>query len=70
MAPRQETVKIKIKKDGSGQMSFDLEGFVGSGCDIIKDVEAQLGMITHTEATEEANLYEIPDPAYNELADL
>lgn len=65
---RQETVKIKIKRDGSGEMAFDLDGFVGEGCDIIKQIEDQMGVITHTEETADAHLYENPDPAYNELA--
>ena len=65
---REETVKIKIKKDGSGEMSFDLNGFVGTGCDAIKQIEEAMGNITHTEETEEAHLHEIPDPAFNELA--
>ncbi len=66
---REEKVVIKIKKDGSGQMSFDLDGFVGEGCNIIKDIENSLGMVTHTEDTEEMHLHEIPDPVFNELAD-
>ena len=65
---REEQVKVKIKKDGSGQMSFDCEGFIGEGCDIIKDIENALGNITHTEDKEEAHLYENPDPAFNELS--
>jgi hypothetical protein len=65
---RQETVKITIKKDGSGQMKFDLNGFQGEGCNVIKEIESALGMIEHTEETEEAHLFENPDPAFNELA--
>ena len=63
----QETVKIKIKKDGSGQMSFDLDGFVGDGCNILKDVEAALGMVSQTEDKAEMHQYEDPDLCYNEL---
>ena len=65
---RQKVVKVKIKKDGSGTMNFDLDGFVGNECDSIKELEDQMGMIQEREATEDAHLYEIPDPAFNELA--
>jgi len=63
----QEQVKITIKKDGSGSMSFETEGFVGEGCDIIKDIEMAIGTVEHTEATAEAFMYDNPDPVYNEL---
>ena len=48
-------------------MSFETEGFVGEGCDIIKDIEMAIGTVTHTEATAEAFMYDNPDPVYNEL---
>jgi len=64
----QETVKVKIKKDGSGIMSFETQGFIGEGCDIIKDIEMALGTVEHTEDTEERYLYENPNPAFNELS--
>jgi len=63
----EQTVKIKIKKDGSGKMSFECEGFIGEGCNIIKDIETALGTVTKTEANEEAHLYETPLPIYNDL---
>ena len=62
-----ETVKITIAKDGFGNMKFETQGFVGEGCDIIKQVENALGQVTHTEATEEAYLHSNPDPVFNEL---
>lgn len=65
---RQEKVTIKIKKDGSGNMTFDLNGFEGSGCDVLKEIEEQMGLITHTEDTEDALKYIIPDEQFNELA--
>ena len=65
---RQETVKVTIKKDGSGIIGFDLNGFRGEGCDVIKDIEAALGNVVECEATEEAHIHEIPDPVFNELA--
>ena len=64
---RQETVTVKIKKDGSGAMSFDANGFVGEGCNILKDIESTLGIVTNTEEKDEMYQYEIPDPVYNEL---
>jgi len=63
----QETVTVKIKKDGSGVMSFETQGFTGEGCNIIKDIEMALGTVTHEEATAEAYVGEIPDPVFNEL---
>jgi len=66
----QETVKVRIKKDGSGIMTMETEGFTGCGCDVIKDVEMALGFIQKTEDTAERYLYENPSPAYNELANL
>lgn len=65
---QQQTVKVKIKKDISGMMSFDCEGFTGEGCDIIKDIEQTLGTVTHQEDKAERYQYELPDPAFNELA--
>ena len=64
----QEKVTVKIKKDGSGIMSFETSGFVGEGCDIIKDIELALGTVEHTEATAEAFITSMGDPVFNELA--
>jgi len=64
----EEKITVKIKKDGSGNMSFDCNGFIGEGCDVIKDIENALGMVTYSENKEEAHLYENPDPVFNELA--
>ena len=63
----EEIVKIKIKKDGSGIMQFETQGFIGEGCDIIKDIEMALGTVEHTEDTAERYLYENPSPQFNEL---
>ena len=63
----QEKVVVKIKKDGSGVMSFETQGFVGEGCDIIKDIEMAIGNVESTEATAEAFMYDNPDPVFNEL---
>jgi hypothetical protein len=60
----QETVTIRIKKDGSGSMSFETTGFQGCGCDIIKDIEMALGTVEKTEDTAERYLYENPDLNY------
>ena len=64
----QETVTVKIKKDGSGVMSFETQGFVGEGCDIIKDIEMALGTVEKMEATAEAYITGMGDPVFNELA--
>jgi len=64
---REEKVIVRIKKDGSGEMSIEGENFQGDGCDILKDVENSLGMITDTELKDEAGLYINPDLAFNEL---
>ena len=63
-----EQVIVTIAKDGSGQMKIETTGFVGEGCDIIKDVEMALGTVENTEATAEAYLHSNPDPVFNELA--
>lgn len=64
----EEKVVVKIKNDGSGVLSFDCNGFIGEGCDVIKDIENALGTVTYSEMKEEAHLFENPDPAFNELA--
>ena len=64
----QEKVTVRIKKDGSGIMSFETSGFQGEGCNIIQDIEMAIGSVEHTEATAEAYVDTISDPVYNELA--
>ena len=63
----QEKVIVKIKKDGSGVMSFETQGFVGEGCNIINDIEMAIGSVEKTEATAEMYNSMIPDPVFNEL---
>ena len=62
------SVNLVTAKDGSGNMKFETQGFTGEGCNIIKDVEAALGQVTHTEATAEAYVTGMGDPVFNELA--
>jgi len=63
-----ESVIVKIKKDGS--IAFDCNGFIGEGCDIIRDIENAVGSVQKSELKDEAFLHETPLPAYNELANL
>jgi len=61
---RQETVTIKIAKGTSGTMSVECDGFIGEGCNVLKDLESQLGMVKSTSVKDEAYQYEIPDPVF------
>ena len=60
----QETVKITIDKK-SGAMTFDLNGFIGNGCDIITQIENQIGQTTKTEDKAERWQWEIPNNEFN-----
>jgi len=57
-----EDVKIRISKK-TGKMSFDCNGFVGEGCNVIEEIESQLGTVQKHEDKDERYLYEIPVPA-------
>lgn len=58
---REEKVTIVVNKK-TGLVNFECNGFIGSGCNVISDIENAVGQVTTTTATEEAYQYEIPDP--------
>jgi hypothetical protein len=62
-----EEVKIRIDKK-TGKMSFDCDGFVGEGCSVVEDIEAQLGTVQTHKDKDERYQYEIPVPATQGLA--
>jgi hypothetical protein len=57
-----EEVKIIINKK-TGRMSFDCNGFIGEGCSVIEEIEAQLGTVQQHANKDERYQYEIPVPA-------
>lgn len=62
----QEKVLVKIDKK-TGKLYMEGDGFQGDGCDILKDVENRLGMITHTEDKDERYNYIQPDYLPNQI---
>lgn len=57
----REVVKVEIDKK-TGTCKFDCNGFVGEGCDVINEIEAQVGMIVKTEDKEERYQYKLENP--------
>jgi hypothetical protein len=55
-----QTVKVNINKK-TGKMTMEAEGFIGTQCDAISDIEAQLGTITNSEDKPERYQYLQPD---------
>ena len=62
-----QTVKVKIEKK-TGTMKIEAEGFIGTQCDVLSEVEAQLGTITKTEDKAERYQYLQPDYVPNSLS--
>ncbi|MCK9428996.1 MAG: DUF2997 domain-containing protein [Candidatus Omnitrophica bacterium] len=56
----QQKVIVKINKK-TGKMTTECDGFIGDQCDAISQLEAQLGMVTHTEDKSERYLHLQPD---------
>ena len=61
----QVTVRIS-KKDG--KMAFDCNGFQGEGCNIIEDLEQQLGTVEKHADKDERYQYELHVPATQGLS--
>ena len=61
-----QKVIVKINK-ASGKMSIEADGFVGTQCDQISEIEAKLGSVTHTEDKPERYQYINPDVVPNYL---
>ena len=64
----EQKVKVKIKRDGSGEMDIKLEGFLGDNCTDLEELENSLGTVQERKPTEERHLYENPDTVPNELS--
>jgi hypothetical protein len=65
MGYQQVHVKIS-KKDGT--MTIEGAGFVGNQCDVLTDIETQLGRVTNTEDKPERFQYIQPDYVPNALS--
>ena len=63
-------VKIKIKKDGSGNITFDMDGFQGTECtDLSEKIEASIGATdVDREMKQEMYIDDNIKPQYNELS--
>ena len=61
-----EKVNVTIDKK-SGEMTIEGDGFVGNGCSVLEEVEAQLGVIQYTEDKPERHQYVQPDYVPNAL---
>jgi len=61
-------VKVNIKPDSSGEFKihYECEGFVGTECDGIAEIMAQLGTVQDTKPTDDAYQHEIPVPVPNQ----
>jgi hypothetical protein len=62
-----QIVDIKINKK-TGKMSVEGDGFIGTQCDVLSEVEASLGTITKTEDKAERYQYRQPEYLPNQLA--
>lgn len=62
-----QKVHVKINKK-TGKMSVEGDGFIGGQCDVLTDVENQLGMVTKTEDKSERHQYIQPDYVPNTIA--
>ena len=62
----EQKVKAVIDKK-TGKMKVECEGFQGDQCDVIKQIEEHLGVITNTQDTEDRYNYVQPDYLPNQL---
>jgi hypothetical protein len=62
-----QTVHVKIDKK-TGKMLIECGGFVGTACDQIAELEAQLGTVTASEDKAERYQYRQPEYLPNQLA--
>ena len=61
-----QKVHFKIDKK-TGVMTVEGDGFVGNQCDVLSDLEAQLGIVTKSEDKSERYQYVQPDYVPNNL---
>ena len=62
-----QTVKVKINKK-AGKLTMEAEGFIGTQCDVLSEIEAQLGTVQSTEDKLERYQYLQPDYLPNTLS--
>ena len=62
-----QKVNVKIDKK-TGKMTIEGDGFVGTQCDVLTEVEAQLGTITKVEDKPERYQFIQPEYLPNQLA--
>jgi hypothetical protein len=55
-----QTVKVNINKK-TGKMTMEADGFIGTSCDVLSEVESQLGRVTNTEDKPERYQFLQPD---------
>jgi hypothetical protein len=61
-----QKVHVKINKK-TGKMTIEGDGFIGNQCDVLEQVEQQLGQVTQTEDKPERHQYLQPDYLPNAL---
>lgn len=61
-----QKVHVTINKK-TGKMTIEGDGFIGNQCDVLEQVEQQLGTVTHTEDKPERHQYVQPDYVPNTL---
>lgn len=60
--------KVTVVIDGAtGSLSIEGDGFKGSECNVLDQVEQSLGIITKTEAKSEKFQYVLPDLLPNQV---
>lgn len=62
-----QKVNVVIDKK-TGKMTIEGDGFIGTQCDVLSEVEAQLGTITKIEDKAERYLFLQPDYVPNQLS--
>jgi hypothetical protein len=66
MMPYQKVHVVINKKDG--KMTMEADGFVGTQCDVLTEIETQLGSVSKTEDKAERYQYLQPDYVPNMLS--
>lgn len=62
-----QKVHVKINKK-TGEVEMEADGFIGTSCDVITDIEQQLGSVESTEDKPERYQYIQPDYLPNALS--
>ena len=64
----EQKVKVLIKRDGSGEVEFKLDGFMGEECTTLEELENDLGSVVERKDTQERFIHRNPDMVPNELS--